>query len=132
MNEKKKHEPEYTLHVLHTTHPDTSEAVTAFVVQTVREFVSFMYEIPLGSDIKGRAIHLNIHGLRVPENLVPGKGTARGTVMHPKLKGKYELFITNVDGIENRFLLSFTSRAIEVKNTTHKPFIVFSDEMIQI
>jgi hypothetical protein len=132
MSEKKKHEPEYTLHILHTTHPETSEAVTAFVVQTVREFVSFMYEIPLDSTIEGRVIHLNIHGLRVPENLVPGKGTARGTVLHPKLKGKYELSITNVDGIVNRFLLAFSSHAIEVKNTSHKPFIVYSGGKGQI
>ena len=131
MSEKKKHEPEYTLHVLHTTDPDTGEPVTAFVVQTVREFVSFKYEIPLESGIDGEMIQLKIHGLRVPENLVPGKGRARGTILHPRLKGKYDLSIINVDGILNRFLLTISSRAIEVKNASKKPFIVYSEEQIQ-
>ncbi|HEY6952716.1 MAG TPA: hypothetical protein VI758_09935, partial [Bacteroidota bacterium] len=66
MSEKKKHEPEYTLHVFHGSRPETNEAVTAFVVETVREFVSFNYEIPLESVIDGTSISLRIHGLRVP------------------------------------------------------------------
>lgn len=132
MTDKKKHEPEYTLHVQHASDRDTGEPVTALIVQTVREFVSFMYEIPLESAIEGGIIQLKIHGLRVPENLVPGKGTARGTVLHPRLKGKFELSITNVDGVVNRFLLNITARGIEVKKTSQKPFIVFSAEHIQL
>ncbi len=132
MIEKKKHEPEYTLHILHTTDNDTGEAVTAFVVQTIREFVSFKYEIPVESTIEGTAINLRIHGLRVPENLVPGKGQARGVIFHPRLKGKYDLCVTNVDGIINKFFLTITIRAIEVKKSSRKPFIVYSAEQVQI
>jgi len=128
----KKHEPEYTLHILHTTNPETGEAVTAFVVQTVREFVSFMYDIPVQLTIEGSAINLKIHGLRVPENLVPGKGRARGIVLHPKLKGKFDLVVTNVDGVINKFLLTITARAIEVVKTARKPFIVYSSERVRV
>jgi hypothetical protein len=132
MIEKKKHEPEYTLHILHTTDHETGKAVTAFVVQTIREFVSFKYEIPVESTIEGTAINLRIHGLRVPENLVPGKGRAYGVILHPKVKGKYDLSITNVDGIINKFFLTITTRAIEVKKTSRKPFIVYSEEHVQL
>jgi len=131
MNEKKKHEPEYTLHVMHTADPETGDPVTAIVVQTVREFVSFKYEIPVDSEISGRTINAKIHGLRVPENLVPGKGRARGIVLHPRLKGKFELSITNVDGVLNKFSLAINSRAIEVENTSKKPFIVYSEEQVK-
>ena len=129
---EKKHEPEYTLHILHTTNPETGAAVTAFIVQTVREFVSFMYDIPIDSTVEGPIIHMKVHGLRVPENLVPGKGRARGVVLHPRMKGKFELIITNVDGAINRFLLTLSPRAIEVTKTTKKPFIVYSGERVQI
>lgn len=132
MSAKKKHEPEYTLHIFHTTNPETGEAVTAFVVQTVREFVSFNYDIPLESKIEGRVIHLKVHGLHVPENLVPGKGRARGAVLHAKLRGKYELFVTNVDGIVNRFLLTITTQTIEAKKSARNPFIVYSKGQIQL
>ena len=132
MTEKKKHEPEYTLHVFHASEPETGQAVTAFVVQTVREFVSFKYEIPLESGIQQGVIDLKIHGLRVPENLVPGKGRARGAILHPRIKGKYDLSITNVDGILNKFLLSITARAIDVKSASRKPFIVYSEERVQL
>ncbi len=126
MTEKKKHEPEYTLHILRTTNRETGEAVTAIVVQTVREFISFKYELPLESTIEGTVINLKIHGLRVPENLVPGKGRARGAVLLPKIKGKYELSITNVDGVLNKFFLTITARGFEVKKTSRMPFIVYS------
>jgi hypothetical protein len=129
---EKKHEPEYTLHVLHTTNPETGDAVTAFVVQTVREFVSFMYDIPVDSKIEGSIIQLKVHGLRVPENLVPGKGRARGVVLHPRLKGRFDLIVTNVDGVINKFLLTITPRAIEVTKTARKPFIVHSEERVRI
>ena len=132
MSEKKKHEPEYTLHILHTTNRETGEAVTAIVVQTVREFVSFKYDLPLESTIEGATINLKIHGLRVPENLVPGKGRAHGVVLLPKMKGKYELSITNVDGVLNNFFLTITTRDIEVKKSSRKPFIVYSKEHVQI
>jgi hypothetical protein len=131
MIEKKKHEPEYTFHVLHSANPETGDPVTAFVVQTVREFVSFSYEIPLKSAIEGRMISVKIHGLRVPENLVPGKGRARGIALHPRLKGKFELSITNVDGAVNRFWLTFTSRAIEIRTISKKPFIAYSKEQVK-
>lgn len=131
MSEKKKHEPEYTFHILYTKHPETGTAVTAFIVQTVREFVSFKYEIPLVSKIEGQQIHVRIHGLRVPENLVPGKGQARGTIYHRRLKGKFELAITNVDGVLNKFLANFTNRSIEVKRSSRNPFIVYIPERIQ-
>jgi len=132
MSEKKKHEPEYTLHILHGTDPETGDAVTAFAVQTVREFVSFKYEIPLDSTIQGAEVHLKIHGLRVPENLVPGRGRARGTVLHRKLKGKFDLAVTNVDGVVNRFGLNIAARTIDVKKLSKSPFIVFSQERVQL
>ena len=132
MSEKKKHEPEYTLHIQQAIHPETGEEVTAFIVQTVREFVSFKYDIPLDSEILDSEIQLRIHGLRVPENLVPGKGQARGIIYHRRLKGKHDLAVTNVDGVLNRFGLTITHRTIEVKKNSRTPFIVYTDQKIEI
>jgi hypothetical protein len=127
MSEKKKHEPEYTLHILHTKHPETGADVTAFIVQTVREFVSFSYDIPLESTIEGREIGINIRGLRVPENLVPGKGQARGIFYHPRLMGTYDVLVTNVDGVVNKFEATFGPKVVEVKRASRKPFIVYGE-----
>jgi hypothetical protein len=132
MSETKKHEPEYTLHIFHATDPETRSAVTAFVVQTAREFISFKYEIPLDSAIEGETIHLTIHGLRVPENLVPGKGCAQGLILHRVLKGKYELLVTNVDGAINKFTLNLASRAIDVRASSKNPFIVYVNGKIRL
>ncbi len=127
MNEKKKHEPEYTLHVLNTKHPETGTDVTAFIIRTVREFVSFSYDIPLESTIKGQEIDISIRGLRVPENLVPGKGQANGVCYHRRLKGKYDVLVTNVDGVVNKFEVTFGPKEIGVKRASRKPFIVYDD-----
>jgi hypothetical protein len=128
----KKHEPEYTLHIFHAADPETSEAVIAFVVRTTREFVSFMYEIPLETRVSDRSIELRIHGLRVPENLVSGKGQARGAALLRKLKGEFELAVTNVDGAINRFSINVTPNEILVKKLSKKPFIVYSVEPIHL
>ncbi len=130
MSEKKKHEPEYTLHVFHGREPETSEAVVVFVVRTVREFVSFMYDIPLESRVTGSSIDLRIRGLRVPENLVAGKGHAEGVIFQRELKGDYELAVTNVDGVVNRFSVKVTQRDVTVKKLSKMPFIVFSPEPV--
>ncbi len=124
MSEKKKHEPEYTLRILHTKHPETGADVTAFIVQTVREFVSFSYDIPLESSVEGQEIKINIRGLRVPENLVPGKGQAKGIFYHQRLKGACNLLVTNVDGAVNRFTVTFGPKDIDIKKASRKPFIV--------
>ncbi len=127
MSEKKKHEPEYTLHFVNTEHPETGADVTACIVQTVREFVSFSYDIPLESTVEGREININIRGLRVPENLVPGKGQARGIFYHRRLKGTYDVLVTNVDGVVNKFEATFGPKDIEVKKASRKPFIVYDE-----
>ncbi len=132
MSEKKKHEPEYTLHVFHGREPETSEAVVVFVVRTVREFVSFMYEIPVESRVAGSSIDLRIRGLRVPENLVSGKGHAEGVIYQRNLKGDYELVVTNVDGVINKFSIKITPREIAVKKLSKTPFIVYSPEPIAL
>lgn len=132
MSEKKKHAPEYTLHIVHRKDPETSKTGSALVVQTVREFVSFEYEIQIESAITGRTISLKIHGLRVPEDLVPGKGPAKGFVIHEKLKGAYDLVVTNVDGMENRFAVSIHPTEIVVNALTRRPFIVPSSEPVQV
>ncbi len=132
MSEKKKHEPEYTLHILYTTHPETGGAATAFVVQTVREFVSFMYDIPLESAIRGQEVNISIRGLRVPENLVPGKGQARGVFYHRRLKGRYDILITNVDGAVNKFEATFGPKDIDVTKASRKPFIVYNEGHLQL
>ncbi len=132
MGVAKKHEPEYTLHVFHGTNPETSEAVTAFAIRTMREFVSFMYEIPLEIGLSDSTIELRIHGLRVPENLVSGKGHAHGVALLRRLKGDYNLNVTNVDGIINRFSVRILTREIQVKKLSKKPFVIYSTERIHL
>ena len=132
MIDKKKREPEYTLHAFHGKDPETSEHVVAFVVRTVREFVSFMYEIPIKSKISGASIDLWIHGLRVPENLVSGKGQARGIALHRGLKGEYDLVVTNVDGAVNKFSVKITPQDVVVKKLSRKPFIIYSNETVHL
>ncbi|HTP12098.1 MAG TPA: hypothetical protein VMM37_00640 [Bacteroidota bacterium] len=132
MGVTKKHEPEYTLHVFHGTNPETAEAVTAFAIRTTREFVSFMYEIPLEIGLKDSTIDLRVHGLRVPENLVSGKGHAHGVALLRKLKGDFSLNITNVDGAINRFSVKVLSREIVVKRLSKKPFVIYSTEKIRL
>ena len=132
MSEKKKHDPEYTLHVENTRDPETSKEITVIAVLSVREFVSFRYEITLAASVSDNIIDLKIHGLRVPENLVPGRGHAQGVFVHTRLKGLFDLMVTNVDGVVNKFSLSISQNDVAVRKLSRNPFIVYSADKVRI
>jgi len=129
---KKHHDPEYSLHIFHHFDERTRKTLQVFLVQTIKEFTSFNYEILLDAALQEKAIHLKILGLRTTPLIMPGIGPARGRWDFTDLRGSYELDVMKLDGETNQFHLDVSSARIAVKGTPLHPFIIVSTKPILI
>ena len=103
MAKKKGREPEYSLNIFHHYDEKIKRNVIVFLVQTIRIFVSFRYEILLEETVRGSVIDLKIVGLHVPELLMPQTGPAAGRRDFKELQGSYTLNISKQDKTLNIF-----------------------------
>ena len=129
-HKKKHHYPEYSLHIFHHFDERTRKTLQVFLVQTIKEFTSFNYEILLEAALEDRCIHLKILGLRTTPLIMPGIGPARGRRDFTNLRGSYELDVMKLDRETNQFRLDVTSSRIAVKGTPTHPFIIVSTNPI--
>ncbi len=130
--QKKKVEPEYRLRVFHYHDERQSRTGVAFSIETVKEFVSFQYEVLLEDERSGHEISFRILGLHTPNSVMPAVGPARGVRIFENLKGKYRIRIAKPDGPVDEFLVKVGSSVVELLQSPDQPFIVFSNEPIPL
>jgi hypothetical protein len=133
MPRKKKHrDPEYSLHVFHYYDDQTRRALQVFLVQTVKEFTSFNYEILLDAVMRERLIQLKILGLRTTPMIMPGVGPAKGRCDHTNLRGSYTLSVIKLNGETNDFQVDVTPTQISIHGTPMNPFIIVSSTPVPL
>lgn len=133
MPRKKKHrEPEYSLHVFHHYDERIRKVVQVFLVQTVKEFTSFNYEILLDIAVQERDIRMKILGLRTTALTMPGVGPAQGRRDFTGLSGSYQLRIAKLDGETNEFQVELSASAVSIKGSPLTPFITASNKPITL
>lgn len=131
MAEKKK-EPIYTLNIFHTYNERLKDNTLVLLIQTVRIFVNFKYEILLEDKITDHSININIIGLHVPEILIPQTGPAQGYRHYSDLKGEYVITVTKQDKTSNEFVVNINQDSIEIKKQPKKPFILISNQTVNL
>lgn len=124
---KKQREPEYSLNVFHYYDERTRRALQVFLVQTVKEFTSFNYEILLDAVMRERLIQLKILGLRTTPLIMPGVGPAQGHRDFVKLQGTYSLSVIKLNGETNDFEVEIDSTHIDIRGNPAHPFIIISN-----
>lgn len=129
---KKPREPEYRLRVFPAKDPESQKAGIAVVVETIKEFVSFHYELLLSDKREKNSITLHILGLNAPRSVMPGVGPARGHRLYAGLSGTIAVVIRNVDGEENAYKLKVRPPAVKVLSEPRHPFVVFSPEPVEL
>jgi len=131
MPRRKKHRnPEYSLHVFHYFDERVRKVLQVFLVQTVKEFTSFNYEILLDVAIQDRTIQMKILGLRTTPLIMPGVGPARGRRDFTNLHGSYQLNVFKLDGETNEFQVNLTPSSISISGTPASPFITVSNKTV--
>jgi len=133
MPRRKKHrDPEYSLHVFHYFDERIRKVLQVFLVQTVKEFTSFNYEILLDVTVQDRMIQMKILGLRTTPLIMPGVGPARGRRDFTNLHGSYQLNVIKLNGETNEFHVDLTPSSISVSGTPASPFITVSDTPVAL
>jgi hypothetical protein len=129
---KKKKDPDYTLNIFHHYEEKIRRDVVVFLVQTVRIFTSFRYEILLESEVSNHNINIKITGLHVPELLMPQTGPARARRDYENLEGIYRLAVIKQDRTVNEYSVKFTSSTVEIVGKPRDPFILISNEPVSL
>lgn len=127
---KKYREPEYTLHVFHHYDEQTRRALQVFLIQTIKEFTSFNYEILLDAVLRERLIQLKILGLRTTPLIMPGVGPAKGHCDFSNLKGSYHLSVIKLDGETNEFKVDVAPSHVAIIGNPELPFIIVSGKPV--
>jgi hypothetical protein len=125
---KKQRLPEYSLHIFHHFDDRVRKVLQVFLVQTVKEFTSFNYEILLDVALHDRTIQLKILGLRTTALTMPGAGPAQGRKDFTDLDGIYQLNVVKLDGETNEFQINLSSSRIVISGSPETPFITVSDK----
>ncbi len=126
MAKKKQKDAEYTLHIFPHDDEQTRRTSTMFVIQTVKEFTNFNYEILLESSVKEREISFKILGLRTTPLLMPNVGPARGVRKYADLRGTYTLSVIKLDNEKNQFTITIAEDGIRIEDRNQRPFIKVS------
>ena len=129
---KKQRLPEYSLHVFHHFDERIRNTLQVFLVQTIKEFTSFNYDILLDVTIQDRTIQLKILGLRTNALTMPGVGPAQGRIDFTDLHGSYQLHVVKLDGEANEFQVDLTPSTIVVTGSPDSPFITVSHKPVSL
>lgn len=125
---KKKEEPEYILHMFHARDEETRTEGVEFVIRTVKEFVSFSYEILLSDQRSDKTIELKISGIHAPIMIMPGMGPAIARRFYPKLSGRFRVVVQKLNKEINEFDVAFKANSVEILRTPDKTFVLCSTE----
>lgn len=128
---RKKPEPEYRLRVFHFRDEGGKRSV-AVVIETLKEFVSFRYEVLLEDQQTENEIRLRILGLHAPVSVMPGIGPARGIRFYPSLSGTVTIRVRKLDGKENEFVVTIGRTSVSLVRSPRHPFILFSQEPLTL
>lgn len=128
---RKKSEPEYRLRVFHHR-PETGKHSVAIAIETLKEFVSFRYEVLLEDQRIENGIHLRILGLNAPLSVMPGTGPARGVRFYTSLSGPVTIHVKKLDGEMNEFAVSIGRTAVSLVRSPKQPFVLFSTEPVTL
>ena len=129
---KKTKEPEYTLNIFRAQDPKTLHEGWVFLVRTVKEFVSFNYEILLSSTLGKNAITLKITGIHAPLLVMPGIGPAKGSVFLRDLVGPYALTVKKLNKEVNEFKIVLRDEIAHIRSVPDQPFITIRTEALPL
>lgn len=123
---------EYLLRAFPVRDTETGLERLALVVETVKEFISFHYEVLLSDSRDGNEVELRILGIHAPRSVMPGVGPARGFRLYDGLKGTVTVTVRNADGNENAFRLRLRGSSVHLLSAPTEPFIAFTTEPVAL
>ncbi|HTR82624.1 MAG TPA: hypothetical protein VMM58_13425 [Bacteroidota bacterium] len=131
MAKKKYRGIEYRMLIQPTFDETLKKTGTAFLVETVKQFSNFRYEVVVEETRSEGRLEWMLHGLRAPELLMPSFGGAQFRKVYFDLKSSLSFTLKKIDGETNQFTLKILASGISVKDFEGKPFVsVYTSETL--
>jgi len=118
--------PEYRLFVTARYKDIEQEYRTGVVLQTVREFASFRYELGIEEEMADHSIRYRVTGLKAPQLNFPGSGPAFFHREYRNLRGKYKISIEGLDRNRNEFEFEIGEKQVLLLESPSHSFIEVS------
>jgi hypothetical protein len=99
---------EYRMLIQPTYDETLKKAGTLFLIETVKQFSSFSYEVVVEETREEKQLTWALHGLRAPELLMPSFGGAQFKKIYFDLKGIQTFILKKIDGEMNEFKLKIS------------------------
>ncbi|MDE3057718.1 MAG: hypothetical protein KGJ59_07165 [Bacteroidota bacterium] len=112
---KKKHKGlEYRVLVTPTFDETLKKAGTLFLIETVKQFSNFNYEVVVEDHRLNETTIWSLHGLRTPELSMPSVGAAQFRKIYFDVKGKHNFILRKADGEENLFTMKISPSSVSI------------------
>ena len=127
---KKKHKGgEYRMLIQPTYDETLKKAGTLFLIETVKQFSNFSYEVVVEETREEKQLTWALHGLRAPELLMPSFGGAQFKKVYFDLKGMQTFILKKIDGEVNEFKIKISPSSVAVQSIAGTPFVsVYTNE----
>lgn len=113
---------EYRLSFARTRDERDDSVKTLFLLETVRQFAAFRYEISVREEIEDREIRLAILGLKAPDLGLPAAGPAEFRRAYA-LEGEYTVSVRGLDGTVVAFPLQVRGGVPSVRRLPEPSFL---------
>lgn len=96
---------------------------TLFVLETVKFFASFRYDLSVEETVDKKTIKYRVLGLKTPHLSLPATGHAQFMREYDNLKGTYEVVVEGLDGKSNTFSVRIAPQQVRLMSTPSQSFI---------
>jgi hypothetical protein len=97
--------------------------MTLLVLETVKTFATFRYELSVEEHLEGKDLTLSILGFRTPRLSLPAAGPARYEREYQNLRGTYAVTVKGIDGRASAFSVRIGPKKVEVLKAPRHPFV---------
>jgi hypothetical protein len=116
---KKNSAVEYHLAIRMVLDEATRKHGLIFLLETIKQFGNFNYEIAVDEVFDGKTLFWTLHGLKAPELSMPSSGSAQFRKVHYDLPGRFHFVLRKTDGSEGAFDCETRGPRIAIKNIVH-------------
>jgi hypothetical protein len=119
----KKTNIDYRLSILPHRDAQSPAGKTLVVLETVREFASFRYDLAVTEEKNGQSMRYTVTGLRPPDLSLPSSGPAQFFREYSGLSGTCEFIVVGLDHRTNSFLVRIGKRTAALLQSPEDPFV---------
>lgn len=124
---KQKQSIEYRLLIEHTYDDTVKKEGIMFLLETTKQFTSFLYQIDVRDILEGNTMRWSLHGLRAPSMNMPGTGTAQFSKTYFDIPKTIAFTLTKTGASRAESEIKISKSGIKVSNSQINFLKIYTD-----